>query len=102
MTKKRVHKLQPAKSTFMREYYNSHYEDPAYILINRNEKCKEIRRRRVPIEENFITQIKAISQELYETYDKILEDFLLCEMLMLEEAYILGAQDRDRAFMRQI
>ena len=101
MMKRRVHKLQPERSTFMREYYNGHYEDPAYILINRNEKCKEMTQKRTPIEEEFAIRLKAVSEELYETYDKIIENYLLTETLMLEEAYVLGARDRDRALQLQ-
>ena len=101
MIKRRVHKLQPAKSTFMREYYNGHYEDPAYIIINRNKRCKEIVQRKMRLEEAFATKLKAISKDLYESYDNIISDYLLSETLMLEEAYVLGAQDRDRVFQLQ-
>ena len=99
--KRRVHKLQPAKSTFMREYYNSHYEDPAYLIIKSNKKCKEIVQRKTQLEEEFIMKLKSINKELYETYDKIIEDYLISETLMLEDAYVLGARDRDRALQLQ-
>ena len=99
--KRRVHKLQPAKSTFMREYYNSHYEDPAYLIIKSNKKCKEIVQRKTQLEEEFIMKLKSINKELYETYDKIIEYYLISETLMLEDAYVLGARDRDRALQLQ-
>ena len=90
------------KSKMMREYFNSHYEDPAYLIINRNPKLKEMLHNKSVLEESFTIALKHADPLLYARFDEIIGMYLSAEVFMLEEAYILGVQDRDRAFMQQI
>jgi len=85
----------------MREYFNAHYEDPAYLIINRSKKIKELLQDRFALEEGFAVALKNVNPNLYDRFDEIIGMYLSVEVSMLEEAYILGVQDRDRALKLQ-
>ena len=89
------------KSTLMREYFNSHYVDPAYLIINKNKYIKEQLQARAILQEGFEADLRTLSSSLYDRFDEITSMYLSIEVFMLEEAYILGVQDRDRVLQLQ-
>lgn len=88
-------------SCFMREYYNSHYEDPVGIMIRSNKRCKELEEQRLNYVHTFQNELAKKAPELMELYSKMVDITLRWHSAMAEEAYILGVQDRDRALSPQ-
>lgn len=56
---------------------------------------------RFALEEGFAVALKNVNPDLYDRFDEIIGMYLSVEVSMLEEAYILGVQDRDRALKLQ-
>ena len=89
------------KSTFMRKFFRSAYEDPLYRLIKRNPEGVEANHERLDRQEEFFELLKERDPELLDKYDNLIDSFLQFENVLFEEFYILGVQDRDRALMLQ-
>lgn len=89
------------KSTFMRKFFRSAYEDSLYRLIKRNPEGVEANRERLDRQEEFFELLKERDPELLDKYDNLIDSFLHFENVLFEEFYILGVQDRDKAFMLQ-
>ena len=98
---RKLHRCAARKSKLMREYFNAHYEDPAYLIINRSKDIKEQLQARFALEEGFAVALKNVDPDLYDRFDETIGMYLAVEVFMLEEAYILGVQDRDRALQLQ-
>ena len=88
-------------SCFMREYYNSHYEDPIGEIIMESSRCKELETKRISYTVSFQEELARKAPELMEIYSKIVDVTFRWQSALAEEAYILGVQDRDRALSPQ-
>lgn len=97
----KLHRCTARKSKLMREYFNAHYEDPAYIIIRRNPELKKLLDEKSLLEEGFSIALKHANPILYDRFDEIIGMYLLSEVLMMEEAYVLGVQDRDKSMQLQ-
>ena len=88
-------------SCFMREYYNSHYEDPVREITRSSKKCSELEEERLRYSNTFQEELAKKAPELMEIYSKMVDVTFRWQSAMAEEAYILGVQDRDRALSPQ-
>lgn len=88
-------------SCFMREFYNSHYEDPVGEITRSSEKCSELEEERLRYLNTFQEELAKKAPELMEIYSKLVDVTFRWQSAMAEEAYILGVQDRDRALLPQ-
>lgn len=81
----------PSKNTyFMREYYNTHYEDPIGEIIRRSNKCSELEEERLRYSNIFQEELAKKAPELMEIYSKLVDITFRWQSAMAEEAYILG------------
>ena len=88
-------------SCFMREFYNSHYEDPVGEITRSSKKCSEIEEERLRYSNIFQEELEKKAPELMEIYSKIVDVTFRWQSALAEEAYIFGVQDRDRALLPQ-
>lgn len=88
-------------SCFMREFYNSHYEDPVGEIIRSSKKCSELEEERLRYSNTFQEELANEAPELMELYSNLIDITFRWQSAMAEEAYILGVQDRDRALSPQ-
>ena len=97
-----MNKDKPSKNSyFMREYYNSHYEDPVGIMIRSSKRCKDLEEQRLNYVYTFQEELAEQAPELMEIYSKMVDVTFRWQSSMAEEAYILGVKDRDRALSPQ-
>lgn len=89
------------KSTFMRKFFRSAYENPVYLLMKDNCELKDADEEQAERQEEFSELLKTKCPELLDLYDNLIDSFLHFENVLFEEFYILGVQDRDKAFMLQ-
>lgn len=89
------------KSTFMRSYYRSVYEDPLWNLVHRKAECEDIYNERSAEQKAFRTALKEEKPELCEMYDNLIDTIYRFETVLFEEFYILGVQDREESLVRQ-
>ena len=64
------------KSTFMRKFFRSAYEDSLYRLIKRNPEGVEANRERLDRQEEFFELLKERDPELLDKYDNLIDSFL--------------------------
>ena len=92
----------PSKnSCFMREFYNSHYEDPVGTIIRSSKKCSELEEERLRYLNTFQEELAKKAPELMELYSKMVDVTFRWQSALAEETYIFGVQDRDRALSPQ-
>ena len=88
-------------SCFMREYYNSCYEDPIGEIIRSSKKCSELEEERLRYSNTFQEELARKAPELIEMYSNLIDITFRWQSALAEEAYIFGVQDRDRALLPQ-
>ena len=89
------------KSQFMREYYQGHYEDAVWVMMGNNSECKEAEHEYVLKERAFTAVLEEKCPELLGQYADVIDSLLNFQNRILDEAYILGAKDRERSLLPQ-
>lgn len=81
---------------FMKSFYERYYENPYGEAVKESEIYCELQKKRQEIEGVLESKIRAVGEEiilLFEEYMDILSDE---QEVLLQEMYLMGAQDRER------
>ena len=81
---------------FMRDFYQKFYSDPYQIAIGDSEVFSEKREFRYQIEEELTLLLGGPHTEAYKKFDEFITAWADEYDVMLEEMYLLGAEDREK------
>ena len=81
---------------FMKEFYKNCYSYPQEIAIKDSEEYIEKRNLRYEIEAQFVELLNKSGEELEQMFEKYLDACADEEEILMEEMYLLGANDREK------
>lgn len=81
---------------FMRDYFKMKYEDGIGVLVKNNEVYQQMQAERSKLEKELCDKCGGIDSNLWKLHEKSLEILLFSEEELVLEAYLQGAEDRER------
>lgn len=81
---------------FMKSFLNNYYADYQSEAVKDSDEYKERRKRRYEIEKKFVLLLQESTKELVELFEAYLDACADELEILLEEIYLMGAQDREK------
>lgn len=81
---------------FMKSFLNNYYADYQSEVVIDSEEYEERRTRRHEIEKKFVLLLQENSKELVELFEAYLDSCSDELEILLQEMYLMGAQDREK------
>lgn len=80
---------------FIKSFLNNYYADFQSEAVKDSDEYKERRKRRYEIEKKFVLLLQESTKELVELFEAYLDACADELEILLEEMYLMGAQDRE-------
>ena len=81
---------------FMKSFLNNYYADYQSEVVKDSVEYQKRRKRRYEIEKKFALLLQESSKELVVVFDDYLDTYADELEILLEEMYLMGANDRER------
>ena len=81
---------------FIKSFLNNYYADFQSEAVKDSDEYKERRKRRYEIEKKFVLLLQESTKELGELFEAYLDACADELEILLEEIYLMGAQDREK------
>lgn len=81
---------------FVKSFLNNYYSDFQTEVVKGSKEYQEKRSRRYEIEEKFELLLQELSNELTKLFEDYLDACADEQEILLQEMYLMGAQDREK------
>ena len=81
---------------FMKSFLNNYYADYQSEAVKDSEEYHKRRKKRYEIEKKFVLMLQEYSKESVELFEHYLDAYADEQEILLQEMYLMGAQDREK------